>query len=346
MYSLLRPLLFAGDPERAHARALRWAERARRLGLSGLSASHTRDLPTNVLGLEFRNPVGLAAGLDKNGAYIDALAAFGFGFIEVGTVTPRAQAGNPKPRLFRIPEKQAIINRMGFNNEGISSLVRNVERARWKGVIGVNIGKNKDTPNEKALDDYRHCLERAWDVAHYIVVNVSSPNTPDLRALQYGEALHRLVSELRELQEILSAQRGIRRPVLLKIAPDLSEDDIEALARTLNATGIDGVIATNTTVDRFGVSGLRHGDELGGLSGEPIYGMSTAVLRILRGALDQKTPLIGVGGILSGADAVGKLAAGASLVQCYSGLVYRGMGLIGECVEALRRRREQGTSRQ
>ena len=345
MYSLLRPLLFAGDPERAHERALRWAERARQLGLSGVVAGRVRDLPTKTLGLEFRNPVGLAAGLDKNGAYIDALAAFGFGFIEVGTVTPRAQPGNIKPRLFRVPEKRAIINRMGFNNDGVGNLVRNVERARWKGVIGVNIGKNKDTPNEKALDDYRYCLERVWDVAHYIVINVSSPNTPDLRALQYGEALHRLVSELRELQEILSAQRGTRRPMLLKIAPDLSEEDIDALARTLNAAGIDGVIATNTTVDRFGVSGLRHGDELGGLSGEPVYGMSTAVLRILRGALDPKTPLIGVGGILSGADAVGKLAAGATLVQCYSGLVYRGMGLVSECVEALRRRREQGMSR-
>lgn len=346
MYSLLRPLLFAGDPERAHARALRWAQRARQLGLTGIAGAPVRDLPIKAMGLAFKNPVGLAAGLDKNGAYIDALAAFGFGFIEVGTVTPRAQPGNPKPRLFRIPERRAIINRMGFNNEGISALVRNVERARWQGVIGVNIGKNKDTPNEKALDDYRYCLERAWDVAHYIVVNVSSPNTPDLRALQYGQTLHRLVSELRELQELLSAQRGMRRPVLLKIAPDLSEHAIEAVAQTLNTAGIDGVIATNTTVDRFDVRGLRHGDELGGLSGEPLYGMSTTVLRILRGALDQKTPLIGVGGILSGADAVGKFAAGANLVQCYSGLVYRGMGLVGECVDALRRRREQGTSNQ
>ncbi len=345
MYGLLRPLLFAGDPERAHARTLRWAEAARRLHLSGLAAGRVRDLPTQAFGLSFRNPVGLAAGLDKNGAHIDALAAFGFGFIEVGTVTPRPQPGNPAPRLFRLPEKRAVINRMGFNNDGIDALVRNVERARWRGVIGVNIGKNKDTPNENALDDYLHCLERAWDVASYIVVNISSPNTAGLRALQFGEPLRALVGGLREAQERLAAQRRARRPLLLKVAPDLADEEIDALAATLNAIGIDGVIATNTTLDRFEVAGLPHAEEAGGLSGAPLYGMSTAVLRHLRGALDKRMPLIGVGGILSGADAAGKLAAGAVLVQCYSGLVYRGPALIGECVEAMRRRREQGTTR-
>ncbi|MCX7563992.1 quinone-dependent dihydroorotate dehydrogenase [Xanthomonadaceae bacterium XH05] len=345
MYRLLRPLFFTGDPESAHARALRWAERARRCGLLGLAAHGVPDLPTQAFGLTFRNPVGLAAGLDKNGAYIDALATFGFGFIEVGTVTPRPQPGNPMPRLFRLPEKQAVINRMGFNNDGIDALVRNVERARWRGVIGVNIGKNKDTPNEDALVDYVHCLERAWDVASYIVVNISSPNTAGLRALQLGEPLRALAGGLREAQERLTAQRGIRRPLLLKIAPDLSEQDIDALGATLDTIGIDGVIATNTTLDRFEVAGLPHAEEAGGLSGAPLYGMSTAVLRHLRGVLSKQTPLIGVGGILSGADAAGKLAAGAALVQCYSGLVYRGPALIGECVEALRRRREQGTTR-
>jgi dihydroorotate dehydrogenase len=342
MYSLLRPLLLSGDPERAHARALRLAALAHGTGLARLSSARVRDLPTKAFGLKFANPVGLAAGMDKNGAYIDALAAFGFGFIEVGTVTPRPQEGNPKPRLFRIAAKHAVINRMGFNNVGVDALVRNVSRARWKGVIGVNIGKNKDTPNERALDDYRHCLERAWDVASYITVNVSSPNTPELRALQFGEPLRALIGGLRESQEKLAAQRGTRRPMLLKIAPDLHDAEVHALGAALAGTGIDGVVATNTTVDHFGVAGLPHADESGGLSGAPLYGQSTAILRMLRGALDRNIPLIGVGGILSGADAVGKLAAGATLVQCYSGLIYRGPRLVGECVEALRRRREQG----
>ena len=344
MYGLLQTLLFSGDPERAHASALRWAERATRLGLTRFVAPAVRDLPTKAFGLTFQNPVGLAAGLDKNGAYIDALAAFGFGFIEVGTVTPRPQAGNPKPRVFRLPQKQAIINRMGFNNDGIDALVRNVENAHWRGVIGINIGKNKDTPNENALDDYLHCLERVWDVCSYIVVNISSPNTPGLRELQFGEPLRALVSGLREAQERLTAQRRTRRPLLLKIAPDLFDEEIDSLAETLNAVGIDGVIATNTTLDHFQVSSLPNGNEPGGLSGAPLCAMSTAVTRRLRGALSNDIALIGTGGILTGADAAGKLAAGAVLVQCYSGLVYRGPKLIGECVEAMRRRRERGTA--
>lgn len=346
MYGLLRPLLFATDAERAHERALRWGQWAYRTGLARLACRRVPDLPTRAFGLEFRNPVGLAAGLDKNGAHIDALAAFGFGFIEVGTVTPKPQSGNPKPRLFRLAGHKAVINRMGFNNDGVDALVRNVERARWNGVIGINIGKNKDTPNERALDDYLHCLERAWDVAGYIVVNISSPNTAGLRALQFGEPLRALVGGLRESQARLAATRGTRRPLLLKIAPDLETPEIDALAATLNDLGIDGVIATNTTLDRSEVMGAEHADEAGGLSGAPLYGLSTEVLRHLRHALDPNIPLIGVGGILSGADAAGKMAAGAQLVQCYSGLVYRGPALVGECVDALRRRREQGTQRQ
>lgn len=345
MYSLLRPLMLSGDPEAAHRRALSLAGLANTFGLSKLSVGRVRDLPTKAFGLDFRNPVGLAAGMDKNGEFVDALAAFGFGFIEVGTVTPRPQEGNPRPRLFRIADKQAVINRMGFNNAGVSVLVRNLERTRWKGVIGVNIGKNKSTPNERALDDYRQCLERAWDVAHYITVNISSPNTPELRALQFGEPLRALVSGLRETQERLTAVRGLRRPMLLKIAPDMNETEVHALASSLNELSIDGVIATNTTVDRFGVAGLPHAEETGGLSGAPLFGLSTSILRILRGALNSKIPMIGVGGILSGADAVGKVAAGATLVQCYSGLVYRGPRLVGECVEALGRRRETGITR-
>ena len=345
MYPLLRPLLFCGDPETVHERSLAWADAAHRLGLGGLAARRPKPLPTRAFGLTFENPVGLAAGMDKNGAHVDALSHLGFGFIEVGTVTPRPQPGNPRPRLFRLPEKQAIINRMGFNNEGVDALVKNLERTRWKGVIGVNIGKNKDTPNDHALRDYLHCLERVWDVAGYIVVNISSPNTAGLRELQHGDPLRALLAGLREAQERLAAQRGARRPVLVKIAPDLDEAALHAVASALGAAGVDGVVATNTTIDRSEVAGLRHAGEAGGLSGAPLYGLATEALRRLRAHLDSSIPIIGVGGILSGADAVGKLAAGALLVQCYSGLVYRGPALVRECVEAIRRRREQGVRR-
>lgn len=344
MYPLLRTLLFAGDPERAHGRALCWAGMVHRLGLNRLIASVPEPLPTRAFGLALANPVGLAAGLDKDGAHIDTLASWGFGFIEVGTVTPRPQPGNPAPRLFRLPEKQAIINRMGFNNGGVEALVRNLERTRWRGPVGVNIGKNKDTPNERALDDYLFCLEQVWDVAGYIVVNISSPNTAGLRELQHGDPLRRLIGGLREAQERLSAQRGQRRPLLLKIAPDLSETELLSLAANLNELSIDGVIATNTTLDRSAVQDLPHAGESGGLSGKPLYTRSTEVLRRLRGVLDKPIPIIGVGGILSGADAVGKMSAGASLVQIYSGLVYRGPELVAECVAALHRRRERGMS--
>ncbi len=340
MYSLSRPLLFALDPERAHALTLAAIETAYRTGMNPLVALKPKPMPTKVFGLEFANPVGLAAGMDKNGAHIDALASLGFGFIEIGTVTPFAQAGNQKPRMFRLAKHEAVINRLGFNNEGVDALVRNVERARYRGVLGINIGKNKDTPNERAIDDYLHCLERVYPLAGYVTVNISSPNTQGLRDLQEEETLKRFIGTLREAQEKLAAKHARRVPMLLKIAPDLSDAEIDGIAAVLAAARIDGAIATNTTIDRHAVAGHRHAREAGGLSGRPLYGHATYVLRRLRTQLPESIPVIGVGGILSGADAAGKVAAGASLVQTYTGLVYRGPSLIGECVEAIRRRKE------
>jgi dihydroorotate dehydrogenase len=341
MYGLSRPFLFALDAERAHALGLASLEAAYRSGLNPLLASPPRPLPTRALGLLFPNPVGLAAGLDKNGAHVDALLALGFGFVEVGTVTPRPQPGNPKPRMFRLPEKEAVINRLGFNNDGVDALVRNVGRARRRsGLVGINIGKNKDTPNEDAAQDYLHCLRKVYPLADYVTVNISSPNTAGLRELQEEQALRRLVGTLREEQEALAARHGKRVPMLVKIAPDLSESDIDAAGRVLGDLQVDGVVATNTTTSREGVEGLRHAAEAGGLSGAPLMGKSTVVLRMLRTRLPESIPLVGVGGILHGADAATKQAAGALLVQLYTGLVYRGPALVGECVEALRRRKE------
>ena len=341
MYGLARPFLFTLDAERAHGLGLASIEAAYRSGLNPLLATRPAPLPTKAFGLAFENPVGLAAGLDKNGAHIDALLALGFGFVEVGTTTPKPQSGNPKPRMFRLPDKRAVINRLGFNNEGVDALVRNVERAqRRHGLLGINIGKNKDTPNESAEDDYLFCLERVYPLADYITVNISSPNTAGLRELQEEQALRRLVGTLREAQERLGAQHGKRVPMLVKIAPDLSDDDIDAAGRVLGDLGVDGVIATNTTVSRTAIQGARRAGEQGGLSGEPLMGKSTAVLRQLRTRLPESIAMIGVGGILSGADAATKAAAGASLVQTYSGMIYRGPALIGECVDAMRRRKE------
>ncbi len=340
MYGLARPFLFAFDAERAHGLGLAALEAAYRSGLNPLLAAAPTPLPTKAFGLTFQNPVGLAAGLDKNGAHIDALMALGFGFVEIGTTTPRPQPGNPKPRMFRLPERQAIINRLGFNNEGVDALVRNVERARRdRALLGINIGKNKDTPNESAEADYLFCLERVYPLADYVTVNISSPNTAGLRELQEEQALRRLVGTLREAQEKLGAKHGKRVPMLVKIAPDLSESDIDAAGRVLGDLQVDGVIAGNTTVSRDGVEGERFADEVGGLSGAPLMGKSTAVLRMLRTRLPEAIPLVGVGGILSGADAVAKMAAGATLVQTYTGLIYRGPQLVDECVEAIRRRR-------
>ncbi len=341
LYSLAKPLLFGMDAETAHGAALRALDLAYAIGGGVLLPRTPKPFPTRVFGLTFPNPVGLAAGLDKNGAHIESLFALGFGFVEVGTVTPRAQAGNPKPRMFRLPEQHAVINRLGFNNEGVDALVSNVERlGRRRGILGINIGKNKDTPNEAAEADYLHCLERVYALADYITVNISSPNTAGLRELQEEQALRRLVGTLREAQERLGARHGKRAPMLVKIAPDLTDSDIEAAARVLSDLQVDGVIATNTTVERTGVEGVAHADEAGGLSGRPLMSQATTVLRMMRTRLPETIPLVGVGGILSGADAVTKMAAGASLVQCYSGLVYRGPALIGECVEAIRRRKE------
>ena len=341
MYGLARPFLSGLDAEAAHGAALKALEVAYRTGAGALLSRRPTPLPTRAFGLTFPNPVGLAAGLDKNGAHIDALLALGFGFVEIGTVTPRPQEGNPKPRMFRLPEQSAVINRLGFNNAGVDALVRNVERARRRhGLLGINIGKNKDTPNDSAENDYLFCLERVYPVADYVTVNISSPNTAGLAELQEEQALRRLVGTLREAQERLASAHGRRVPMLVKIAPDLTGNDVEAAARVLGDLHVDGVIATNTTISRVGIEGSPLAHEAGGLSGKPLLGQATAVLRMMRTRLPESIPMIGVGGILSGADAAAKMAAGATLVQCYTGLVYRGPALIKECVEAMRRRKE------
>jgi dihydroorotate dehydrogenase len=340
VYGLARPFLFGLDAERAHGLGLASLEAAYRTGLNPLLSRKPRPLKTRAFGIEFPNPVGLAAGLDKNGAHIDALLALGFGFVEIGTTTPRPQEGNPKPRMFRLPGHRAVINRLGFNNLGVDALVRNVEKARRKGILGINIGKNKDTPNERAVDDYVYCLERVYPLADYVTVNISSPNTAGLRDLQEQETLRRFIGDLREVQEDLAALHGHRTPMLIKLAPDLTEPELDATAQVLNLARVDGVVMGNTTLDRHPVKDDPLASEAGGLSGEPLYGKSTAALRRLRTRLDTAIPLVGVGGILSGADAAGKVAAGATLVQFYTGMVYRGPELIGECVTAIRRRRE------
>jgi dihydroorotate dehydrogenase len=336
VYQFARSLLFCLDAERAHDLGLVGIETAYRTGLNPLLAAKPAPLPVQVFGLNFVNPVGLAAGLDKNGAHIDALAALGFGFIEVGTTTPRPQVGNPKPRMWRLPEHQAVINRLGFNNEGVDALVRNAERARYDGVLGINIGKNKDTPNERAVEDYLTCLTRVYARASYVTVNISSPNTQGLRDLQEEETLRRFIGTLREAQEKLAAQHGARKPMLLKIAPDLSEAELDAIAAVLLNAKIDGLICTNTTIDRSAIAGAAHAEEAGGLSGKPLFSKANTVLQGMAQRLGGKVPLIGVGGILTGADAVAKITAGASLVQFYSGMIYRGPDLIRESVEAIR----------
>lgn len=336
MYRLIRPLLFALDAERAHGLSLAALDAVHALRLNGLIGKTPAELPVRAFGIDFPNPVGLAAGLDKNGDHIDALAALGFGHIEIGTTTPKAQPGNAKPRLFRLAGHGAIINRFGFNNRGVDALVGNVERTRFRGIIGINIGKNKDTPNDDAMDDYLHCLERVYPCASYVTVNISSPNTQGLRDLQGADALHALLAELRLAQERLAGIHRVRKPLLVKIAPDLSEAELDAMARVLLDNAIDGVIATNTTIDRPGVAGDWHASESGGLSGQPLLAKSTSVLHAMAQRLDGKINVIGVGGISSGSDAVAKRDAGAVLVQLYSGLVYRGPALIGESVDAWR----------
>jgi dihydroorotate dehydrogenase len=330
MYSLLRPALFRLDPETAHNLTLGGLKTARSLGLSGLIAKRPADDPRTVMGLTFPNPVGLAAGLDKNGDCINGLAVLGFGFIEIGTVTPLPQPGNPKPRLFRLPQASAIINRMGFNNDGVDRLVENVKRADYRGILGINIGKNAATPIEKAADDYLICLRKVYAHASYVTVNISSPNTKNLRQLQDEEALNNLLESLKTEQQKLSDTHGKYVPIVLKIAPDLTDEQIAQIAHLLMHHRIDGVIATNTTLSREGVENLEHGAETGGLSGAPVREKSTAVIRALHQHLQGALPIIGVGGILSGADAAEKINSGASLVQIYSGLIYRGPELIAE----------------
>ncbi|MFA6120142.1 MAG: quinone-dependent dihydroorotate dehydrogenase [Sideroxydans sp.] len=334
-YNLLRPALFTLDPETAHDATLTSLNTAHCLGLSRLIPKPQDDV-RKVMGLNFPNPVGLAAGLDKNGDCINGLAALGFGFIEIGTITPRPQPGNPRPRLFRLPEAKAIINRMGFNNHGVDALVANVERANFKGVLGINIGKNADTPIEKAADDYLICLRKVYAHASYVTVNISSPNTKNLRQLQGGDELDALLTQLKSEQEKLAQQHGKYVPLALKIAPDLDAEQIKQIASLLIKHRIDGVIATNTTLSREGVEGLVHGNETGGLSGAPVKERSTAVIRALSTELGGALPIIGVGGISSGEEAVEKMQAGASLVQIYSGLIYRGQTLVTEAAEAIR----------
>jgi dihydroorotate dehydrogenase len=334
LYPLIRPALFSLDPEDAHRFTLFSLDIAHRTGLLKLLPRATGK-PVHVMGIDFPNAVGLAAGLDKDGAHINALAALGFGFIEIGTVTPRPQPGNPKPRLFRLPKADALINRMGFNNLGVDNLVKNVETSGFKGVLGINIGKNKDTPNEQAVDDYLACLDKVYAHASYVTVNISSPNTQNLRELQRDEALDALLSAIKLRQSELAQQHGKYVPVALKIAPDLDDAQIAAIAAILMMHRIDAVIATNTTIARDAVAGLPNAEETGGLSGAPVRAASTRVVTALAHHLKNEVPIIGVGGILSAADAREKIAAGASLVQLYSGLIYRGPELVRECVERL-----------
>ena len=335
MYAVLRTALFLLPPETAHDLSLTAISLVQRLGLSRLLGAPPPADPRQVMGIEFPNPVGLAAGLDKNARHIDGLAALGFGFVEVGTVTPKAQPGNPKPRMFRLPAAQAIINRMGFNNDGIEALVANIQRSRYRGVLGINIGKNKDTAAERAVDDYLYCLRAVYPYASYITVNLSSPNTPGLRDLQFGEPLRQLLVQLKQAQAELAAEHERYVPMAVKIAPDMAAEDIREVAAALLDNGIDGLIATNTTIARDAVKAQPHGNEAGGLSGAPLMAGSTETLRLFAEALDGRIPIIGVGGIVEGEHAAEKIAAGAALVQIYSGFIYRGPGLIRAAAKAI-----------
>ena len=334
-YSAIRKVLFQFDPEVIHELTIKGLKSTGRTPLNAFYKQQIQSKPVEVMGITFPNAVGLAAGLDKNGECINAFAAMGFGFVEVGTVTPRPQPGNEKPRIFRIEQANAVINRMGFNNKGVDYLVDQVRKANFTGVLGINIGKNKETPDENAKDDYIHCMRKVYNFATYITINISSPNTPGLRSLQYGDALNELLSALKVEQKTLAEQWGKYVPIAVKIAPDLTEEEVNSIAQSLIDNNIDGVIATNTTLSREGVEGLEHGNEQGGLSGAPVKDKSTQVIALLAKALDQKLPIIGVGGISSGADAKEKIAAGASLVQVYTGFIYQGPELVKDIANAL-----------
>ena len=335
MYRLARPLLFSLSPETAHDLSLDLLGASGRLGLSQLVMPKPRQAVVNVMGIDFPNPVGLAAGLDKNGDAIRGLSDLGFGFVEIGTITPRPQPGNPKPRIFRLPQAEAVINRMGFNNRGVDYLIERVRNAKFDGVLGINIGKNLTTPVEQAVDDYLYCLERVYEHASYITVNISSPNTPGLRSLQYGDSLKELLGALQLRQEDLTEMHGKRVPIAVKIAPDMTDEEIAQVAEIIVECGMDGVIATNTTLSREGVEGLPHAAEAGGLSGAPVREQSTHVVRVLAETLQGRLPIIAVGGITEGAHAAEKIQAGASLVQIYSGFLYKGPALIRQSVDAI-----------
>ena len=336
MYSVARSVLFQLSPETAHDLTLDSLAAGARLGLLPALAPKVNDLPVTVMGLEFPNPVGLAAGLDKNADALDGLAALGFGFVEVGTVTPRPQAGNPKPRLFRLPEAEAMINRMGFNNDGVDQLIENVKKAKFKGILGINIGKNFDTPVKQAASDYIICMQKVYAYASYITINISSPNTPGLRDLQYGKSLSHLLSAVKKEQAVLQNLHGRYVPLAVKIAPDMNQEQLADVAHCVLANAIDAVIATNTTLSRNGVSELAFGDEAGGLSGLPLKHKSTQTIADLYAILGEQVPIIGVGGVNSGDDALEKLASGAKLIQIYSGLIYQGPELVKQCVDACR----------
>ena len=341
-YALARPFLFSLDPEAAHELTLNMLAKAQGTPLSWAYCNGRVDDPVTLAGLKFPNRVGLAAGLDKNARCIDGLGAMGFGFVEVGTVTPLTQPGNPKPRMFRLPQANALINRLGFNNDGLDAFIANVQRATFRQqrgqamLLGLNIGKNAATPIERATDDYLLGLNGVYPHADYITINISSPNTKNLRALQSDEALDALLGALAQRRETLSQQQGKRVPLFVKIAPDLDEAQIEVIAATLKRHGMDGVVATNTTLSREAVQGLPHADEMGGLSGAPVLEASNRVIRLLRSALGKGFPIIGVGGILSAQDAVSKIVAGADVVQIYTGLIYQGPELVRQAAQAIK----------
>ena len=333
-YRLAQKALFAADPEQAHLLALQSLRLGHRLGATRWRCA-VPGRPVHCMGLEFPNAVGVAAGLDKNAEYFEALGGLGFGFVEVGTVTPRPQPGNPRPRVFRLPEKQALINRLGFNNKGVDFLVQRVRNHRFKGILGINIGKNADTPMERAAEDYLHCLETVYPWADYITINISSPNTRDLRSLQAVSALGALLGQLEQRRVSLTREHGRRVPIAVKVAPDLQPADIADIARVVVRNRMDAVIATNTTIDREGVAGLPHADESGGLSGGPLRPKADRVLQAFRQQLPATVALVGVGGIVCGQDAVNKLELGANLVQFYTGMIYQGPGLVADCLQAI-----------
>ena len=334
-YPWVRRQLFKLDAETSHDRVLRLLAGIGRSPLRAVLRQHVEYRPVQCMGLTFPSAVGLAAGLDKNATCIDAFAQMGFGFIEVGTVTPRPQPGNPKPRMFRLPEHEAIINRMGFNNEGVDALVAHVQKSGYRGILGINIGKNKDTPEHEAVDDYLVCMEKVYSVASYITINISSPNTPGLRNMQHGEHLHALLAQLKQAQTRLAEHHQRYVPLAVKIAPDLTEQALQGLALAFNEHQVDAVIATNTTLERSAVAGHHYADEAGGLSGKPVAPLSLQVIRQLRGVLDKGIPIIGVGGIDSVQRAQETLAAGASLIQIYTGFIYQGPKLVQDIVRQL-----------